>query len=101
MAIVYKTSAINFMLLEPLINVDHYGLINLIAGERVAKELIQNEFTARSLADELVRLLDPESNKSIRQQLKNAVEKLGEGGASERAAKAILRTLDAQAQKPK
>ena len=36
MAIVYKTSPLNYKLLRPLISVEHFGLINLIAGERVA-----------------------------------------------------------------
>lgn len=94
MAIVYNTSGLNYRLLEPLISVDHYGLINLIAGERVAKELIQKEFTAELLADELFRLLDPAENSLMRKRLKQAADKLGQGGASKRTAEAILRTVD-------
>ncbi len=94
MAIVYKTSAINYALLAPMITVDHFGLVNLIAGERVARELIQHDFTPQSLAGELIRLLDPDENRSVRTRLQAAVEKLGEGGASKRAAEAVLRTID-------
>ena len=94
MAIVYKTSAINYSLLEPLISVEHYGLINLIAGERVAKELIQHDFTAETLATELLRLLEPAVNADTRAKLHQATEKLGHGGASKRAAEAILALLD-------
>lgn len=93
MVIVYKTSAINYKLLEPLIDVPHYGLINLIAGERVVTELIQDDFTARSLADELIRLLGHETNSATREQLKSAADKLGHGGASKRAAEYILLRL--------
>lgn len=93
MAIVYKTSAINYSLLEPLISVDHYGLINLIAGERVAKELIQREFTPASLAAELLTLLEPKNNATMRTRLKEAADKLGHGGASKRAAEAILQLI--------
>lgn len=93
MVIVYKTSAINYKLLEPLIDVPHYGLINLIAGKRLAKELIQDEFTARTTANELRRLLESETNKKMRSDLKHAAEKLGHGGASKRAAEAIIRML--------
>ncbi|MFN2501656.1 MAG: lipid-A-disaccharide synthase [Pyrinomonadaceae bacterium] len=93
MAIVYKTSSINYALFRPLISVEHYGLINLIAGKRVAKELIQTEFTAEALADELVRLLQPKVNRAVRQDLRTASEKLGLGGASARAAKIILETV--------
>ena len=93
MAIVYKTSALNYKLLRPLINVPHFGLVNLIAGERLAKEFIQNEFTKETLSQELFRLLNPEENKKMRLRLKEGVEKLGKGGASKRAAKAILEKI--------
>ncbi len=96
MAIVYKTSSINYKLLEPLINVDHYGLINLIAEERVAKELIQDEFTPQSLADEILRLLKPEVNAAMREKLKQTADKLGHGGASKRAAEAIMKLIEAK-----
>lgn len=91
MAIVYKTSAVNYNLLRPLIDVEHFGLINLIAGKRVAGELIQGDFTPETLSAELFRLLDPPVNSQVREQLREAVDKLGHGGASRRAADAILK----------
>ncbi len=93
MAIVYKTSALNYGLLRPLISVEHFGLINLIAEERIAKELIQKDFTAQTLSDELLRLLQPETNKKMRKKLKEVTVKLGKGGAARRAAEAIMREL--------
>jgi len=94
MAIVYKTSSLNYNLLEPLISVDHYGLINLIAEKRLAKELIQGEFTAEALSQEILRLLQPVVNSETRAELAIAVDKIGRGGASKRAAEAILRVLN-------
>ncbi len=94
MAIVYKTSGFNYKLMRPLISVEHFGLINLIAGERIAKELIQDDFTANTLSDELFRLLDPIQNKRMRKRLKEVADKLGHGGASKRAAEAIIRLLN-------
>lgn len=96
MAIVYKTSALNYKLLRPLIDVEHFGLINLIAGDRVAEELIQDDFTERSLADELTRLLDPGTNEMTRGKLQAAADKLGHGGASKRAARLICDLIDRQ-----
>ena len=93
MAIVYKTSVLNYKLLRPLISVEHFGLVNLIAGERVAREMIQGEFTADALADELFRLLEPSENEKMREKLAETTDKLGQGGASRRAAEAVLRTL--------
>lgn len=90
MVIVYATSGLNYVLLRPLISVEHYGLINLIAGRKVAKELIQHELSPQSVAAELSRLLDPDHNAAVRDELRSAGEKLGSGGASRRAAEAIL-----------
>jgi len=94
MTVVYKTSALNYALLEPFIDVPHYGLVNLIAEQRVATELIQSEFTPEALANDLTRLLEPETNATMRLRLAEVSEKLGHGGASKRAAQAILRLLD-------
>src|SRR5688500_13815116 len=76
MAIVYKASGFNCRLVRPLIKVEHFGLINLIAGTRIATELIQDEFTPQALAVELTRILDPSVNAAIRKELKTAVRKL-------------------------
>lgn len=104
LAIVYKTSVFNYKLLRPLIDVAHFGLINLIAGERIAKELFQDEFTKETLSRELFRLLEPSENQRMRFKLKDVVKTLGDGGASTRAARAILdfmqiKQTDAEAEK--
>ncbi len=93
LAIVYKTSALNYKLLRPLISVEHFGLINLIAEKRLAKELIQNDFTPDTLAAELFRLLEPENNQKMREDLQRATDTLGKGGASKRAAEFIMNFL--------
>lgn len=93
MVIVYKVSAHNWHTLRHLINVEHYGLINLIAEERLAKELIQNECNGEMIAQEILRLLKPVVNKKFRKRLAEITETLGNGGASERAAEAILNIL--------
>lgn len=89
-AIVYKTSAFNYKLLRPIIRTEHFGLVNLVAGKRIAREMIQDDFTPELLADELERLLEPAIAAEFRRELNVAVERLGPGGASARAAEAIL-----------
>jgi lipid-A-disaccharide synthase len=93
LVVVYKESALNWHTLGRLINVEHYGLVNLVAGQRVAPELMQDDFNGASLARELLALLDPERNARVRGQLRDATARLGEGGASARAADAVLRAL--------
>jgi lipid-A-disaccharide synthase len=91
--IVYKESFINWHTLGRLIKAEHFGLINLIAGERLVTELMQNELTGERLAEELANLLDREQNEMTRERLKQATARLGDPGASRRAARAILRSL--------
>jgi len=93
MAIVYKTSKINYGIFMPMISVEHFGLINLIAEKRVVKEMIQDDFTAETVSAEMIRLLDADVNRQVREELRIAAEKLGHGGASKRAAEAILRSI--------
>ena len=93
LVVVYKESALNWHTLGRLISVEHYGLVNLIAGRRVAPELMQDDFTGESLARELLGLLEPVRNARARAELREAVARLGEGGASLRAADAVLRAL--------
>jgi lipid-A-disaccharide synthase len=93
MVIVYKESFLNWHVLGSLINVEHYGLVNLIAGRRVVSELMQNDFNGERLASELLDLLAPVRNQTVRAELNEITEKLGPGGASERAAERILEFL--------
>ena len=93
MVVVYKESTINWHILGSLITVDHYGLVNLVAGERVATELMQDDLNGERLADELISLLDEERNAAMRTRLHEVAQQLGEGGASERAANVVLSAL--------
>jgi lipid-A-disaccharide synthase len=93
LVVCYKISALNWHTLRHLISVEHVGLINLIAGERLATELIQNDLNAERLAEELEKLLEPETNRQMRRRLAEVTATLGAGGASEKAARAILREL--------
>lgn len=94
MVIVYKTSLLNYFLLKPLISTEHYGLINLIAGTKVAAELIQGDFSPSVAAAELLRLLEPFSNARAREDLRRATAKLGIKSSARRSAEAILELID-------
>ena len=93
MVVVYKESPINWHTLGRLITVPHYGLVNLVAGREIAKELMQDDLTGENLADELLKLLEPETNKAVRANLRDVAHKLGDPGASSRAAELIVKFL--------
>jgi lipid-A-disaccharide synthase len=93
MVIVYKESTINWHTLGRLITVPHYGLVNLVAGREIARELMQDELNGENLARELLKLLEPETNRTMRASLRNVAHKLGDPGASQRAAERIIEFL--------
>jgi lipid-A-disaccharide synthase len=90
LVVVYQESALNWHTLGSLITAEHYGLVNLIAGRRLATELIQSELNGQSLARELLELLKPDRNAAMRAELKEVTKKIGDPGASTRAARAVL-----------
>ena len=90
MAIVYKISNLNYSVLKHFITIDHIGLVNIIARKKLAKELIQDVFTPKTLSKELFRLLQKDENKQMREELSKIKESLGDGGTSELAAQYIL-----------
>lgn len=96
MVVVYKESAVNWHTLGRLITVSHYGLVNLVAGKEIARELMQNDLNTENLTNELLRLLEPTTNANARQQLAEVAHRLGDAGASERTAEIIMEFLGSQ-----
>lgn len=90
LVIVYKESALNWHILGSLITAEHYGLANLIARRRIVTELIQDQFTGESLSRELLGLLEKDRNAAMRRELAEVAGKIGEPGASRRAAETVL-----------
>ncbi|HEX7774448.1 MAG TPA: hypothetical protein VF435_18635, partial [Pyrinomonadaceae bacterium] len=68
-------------------------LVNLVARREIAKELMQDQLLGENLAHELLKLLEPETNASVRASLRNVAHKLGDPGASQRAAEMIFEFL--------
>jgi len=92
MVIVYRVSPWTYRLGRPLVTVDTFGMVNLIAGQKIVPELIQHDFTPEAVANEAVSILtDRQRASRIREGLRDVRRKLGEGGASRRAAEAILK----------
>jgi lipid-A-disaccharide synthase len=98
MVIVYRVSELSYFLGRRFLKVDTFGMANLIAGRKVATELIQDFFSPERAASEVARLFnDAEAAEAMRAEWREVKRRLGGGGASGRAADAILRLAAARA----
>jgi lipid-A-disaccharide synthase len=91
MIIVYRLSWLTYCLARLLVRVDHIGMVNLIAGERLVPELVQADLTAQRLIEESRTLLDNQPARSqIIEKLSELRDKLGPSGAADRVADLAL-----------
>ncbi|MBM3319460.1 MAG: lipid-A-disaccharide synthase [Candidatus Eisenbacteria bacterium] len=95
MAVLYRVSPISWMIGKRLVRVPHVGMVNLLAGERLAPEFLQGDAAPdRLLPVAREWLLHPERLEAMRARIRAVKETLGEGGASGRAAEEVLRILE-------
>ena len=93
MVIIYRGSELNWRLIRPLIHLDTFGMVNLIAGRRIVPELMQHEATGERIAREATAILsDPSLLSRMQQDLERVRELLAAdgGSAAERAAQAVI-----------
>ncbi len=94
MVIIYKGSFLSYMIAKSLVNLPYIGLVNIVAGEMLVPELIQNEATAQNISRKVLEMLDdPEMLIAIKHEMKKIKEKMGGPGASDRAAQQMLAIL--------
>jgi lipid-A-disaccharide synthase len=96
MAVVYRTSPVTFFIGRLLVDVPYIGLVNIVAGKKVAPEFIQHEMTPRNLVRAIGKLFeDPAYAESVRRELGTIREKLGGPGASRRVVDGIVALAEA------
>jgi lipid-A-disaccharide synthase len=94
MVIAYRASPLTAAIGKRVVRIDHFGLANIIAGKAVVPELFQDDATAEKLAAEVKAILcDRTRYDAIRRDLAGVREKLGEPGASRRAAQIALEIM--------
>ncbi len=93
MVIMYRLSPLTYRLGKRFVRVDTYGMANLVAGQRVVPELIQNDLSADRLASEAIRfLIDPAVHARTVAAMREVRHRLGDAGATARAARLIADT---------
>jgi lipid-A-disaccharide synthase len=97
MVVIYRVTPLTALVMRHMLKTPLIGMVNLIAGRMVARELIQDKFTPEAVATEVRRLLESESARGeMKARLAEVREKMGPGGAIERAADVFARMLPAE-----
>jgi lipid-A-disaccharide synthase len=94
MVVVYRVSPLEYRVGRRFVKVNTFAMVNLIAGQTIVPELIQDAFTAEAVAREAMSILTDSARASgIRMALAGVRQKLGGPGASRRAAEAVLEVM--------
>ncbi|MEW6388442.1 MAG: hypothetical protein AB1491_13080 [Thermodesulfobacteriota bacterium] len=95
--IVYRLAPLSYELGRRLIKVDHIGMANLLAGERLFPEILQEEFTPARLAQEVISLIqNPQGLAALKLGLGRIINNLGGPGASARAARIAVELMQGE-----
>lgn len=96
---VYRVTPLTYLLGRWTVKVPHFAMVNLIEGERIVPELVQKDFTAGKIVEELRKILpDSQARRDMLSGLEKVRVSLGRGvnsgqSAAQRAAMAALKLV--------
>ena len=89
--VVYRVDPLTWAIGKRLVKVNHLSMVNVMAGEEVVPELLQEKMQPDAIAAHALELLgNRKRREAMKQRVAGIVETLGGPGASKRAAQAIL-----------
>jgi lipid-A-disaccharide synthase len=92
--LIYKVAWPTYLAARLVVNVKYLGMPNVLADKEVVPEFIQHRARGRAIAKAVLRLIDELSaREQMISEFDAIIAKLGEGGASDRAANAIVNEL--------
>lgn len=95
MIVVYTVNPISYWVIKTIIKTKFISLVNIVSGEEVVPELIQKTCNSKKIVEYIQKYINDVSFKNtVIEKLKKIIIKLGNPGASERAAKIITNMLD-------
>ena len=88
MVIIYKAAPLTYAIGKRLVKVEHFGLPNIVAGQGIVRELLQEDANPEAISTEILRLLqDADYNRKQRNALELLRQRMGAPGCSARVAR--------------
>jgi len=95
MVVLYKVYPLTYWIGKRLVKINNIALANIVCGETVVPELIQNQVTPENIVAEMGKYLrDDEYYHAVRTKLSRIKDILGPPGAAARAAREIYQLLE-------
>jgi lipid-A-disaccharide synthase len=89
--VIYSTSSITYYLGRMLVDINNLAISNILLGENVVEELIQNDLNEKNIVEKVKSILsDDKKYQAIKMKLGRLKEILGTGKASNSAAQIII-----------
>jgi len=99
---IYKAAWSDYLIARQIVRVKHLAMPNLLAGEEIYPEFIQHKATPDNITRAASDLLNqPERRSAVKARLAQVATSLGEPGASQRAARAIIALVQGTGVSPK
>ncbi|MFN2476596.1 MAG: lipid-A-disaccharide synthase [Chthoniobacterales bacterium] len=93
--LVYRVAWVTYFVARLVVKVKHLGMPNVLAGHEIVPEFIQHQAEPQKIADAVVRLMnDAEARSLMVAEFDRVVSALGESGASQSAAAAVLQEIE-------
>jgi lipid-A-disaccharide synthase len=94
MVVIYQTAWLTSVIVRLLIKIPYISLVNIVAGKKIVTELLQEKASPENIASILLDYLrDNQKAKEISREMQIIRGKLGESGASKRAARVIFEEM--------
>ena len=96
--LIYKASLFTYVAAKSVMKVEHLGMANILAGEKVVEELLQFDCTGEKIAAELLRLYrSKETRDALAGRLTTITAPLGSGDSYHQAGEVMEETLNPEA----
>lgn len=93
--LVYRVAPMSYRILKRLVKIPYVGLCNIVTGQNIITELLQDEVTVDNLDKQLTELLtNPQAKNRAEKIRQQVLEALGPAGGADNAAQLIVNVLE-------
>lgn len=93
--LVYRVAPMSYRILKRLVKIPYVGLCNIVTGQNIITELLQDEVTVENLDKQLTELLtNPQAKNRAEKIRQQVLEALGPAGGADNAAQLVVNLLE-------